>query len=319
MQTFYYLASPIFIPLTPTPACFMSRLATLKFLNALINTNLPGSGKLARFLSRVLLPKAQGPLVVDTLEGFKIWVDPVADALGVENEIFRLGIYERGTVHVMKSFLRPGDNVLDVGANIGFMTLVAARYCRPGKVHAFEPLPEALEWLKKNLALNDTRNVIIHDFALGSREGIFKLYPQRLQNNRGSASLLQADTAGPALDIQVKTLDTVLDAGDSFQLMKIDVEGFELEVLKGARTLLSGVAAPAIILECCLVRDNSCYTAQELFDFITTINAYKIYKLKKGKTRISGLIPVNKPEELPHDDNIFCFLPEQLKRVEALI
>lgn len=297
----------------------MSRLLTLKFLNALISTNLPGSGKLARLLSGVLLPPAQGPLVADTLEGFKIWVDPVADALGVENEIYRLGTYERGTVHVMKCFLRPGDNVLDVGANIGFMTLVAARHCRPGKVHAFEPLPEALEWLRKNVALNDARNVIIHDFALGSREGTFKLYPQRLQNNRGSASLLQADAEGPSLDIQVKTLDNVFQGQETFQLMKVDVEGFELEVLKGARVLLSGSAAPAIILECCLVRDNSCYTAQELFEFITTVNTYSIYKLNKGKARVSGLIPVNKPADLPQDDNIFCFLPDQLKRIETLI
>lgn len=297
----------------------MLRLLTLNFLNALIRTNLPGTGKLARLLSGLLLPKPKGPMVVETLEGFRIWVDPLTDALGVENEIYHLGTYERGTVYVMKNYLRPGDNVLDVGANIGFMTLVAARQCRPGVVHAFEPLPDALHALQKNLELNAIGNVVVHGYALGSTEGTFKLYPQRLPNNRGSASLLQGAAADDSLDVEVKTLDNVLEGKVTYQLMKIDVEGFELEVLKGARRLLSSPAAPALILECCLVRSSGCYTAEELFDFITNVNTYQIFRLKKGKARISELIPLYKPGDLPPDDNIFCFLPEQLKRIEKLM
>lgn len=297
----------------------MFRLALVRIFNALINTNLPGTGKLARLLAGLLLPKPKGAMVVETLEGFRIWVDPSADALGLENEIYRFGTYERGTLHVLRHFLRTDDCVVDVGANIGFMTLFASLRCRPGKVYAFEPLPDALQWLRKNLELNRVENVAVYDCALGSSDEKFQLFPGRLRNNRGSASLLFAGEAESAIDVLVKPLDSLLNADLHVHLMKIDVEGFELEVLRGARRLISGREAPALIIECCLVREMRSYTAEELFQFIMGINAYSIYKLQKGKMRLSALIPVRRAEDLPKDDNIFCFLPHQMERIAPLI
>ena len=83
-----------------------------------------------------------------------------------------LGVYEATKQGTFVRHLRPGDVVWDIGANVGFFALLAARRVAPGgRVHAFEPLPDNLRWLRRHLELNPELEVVVHDKAVGAEVG----------------------------------------------------------------------------------------------------------------------------------------------------
>lgn len=147
-----------------------------------------------------------------------LWIDP--DDHQAEAVFFR-------------RYLRPGDVVLDVGANVGLTTLVAARAVgEGGKVYAFEPHPAVFAFLKDNLALNGAANVVAENVALGDREGTVRISDMRSDDHNF------VDSSGAGIEVPQRRLDR-LDTGERrVSLLKIDVEGYERFVLEGAaRTL----------------------------------------------------------------------------------
>jgi FkbM family methyltransferase len=159
-------------------------------------------------------------------------------------EVFFKDIYEQ------ESKIKPGDIVLDVGAHIGCFTLKAAKEVGPeGKVVSFEPSSENFRLLSMNVSSNDYSNAKLFNVAVGSEPGTAKLH---LGNRRGTNSLLSdasAEQVGVE-EVPIRTLDSVADELklNKVNFMKIDVEGFELEVLKGAQNILSS-SHPSIAME----------------------------------------------------------------------
>lgn len=147
------------------------------------------------------------------------WSDPTADRM--EDQF-------------LHSYLRPADTVVDIGANVGAETLTAACIVGPqGKVFAIEPQPKAFSYLTSNIALNNLENVEAFNVAIGETEGILCF----------STGLL--DTSNRVLPsggqkIPAKRLDDLLcDASiDTIELMKVDVEGYELSVFRGSSRIL---------------------------------------------------------------------------------
>jgi hypothetical protein len=90
-------------------------------------------------------------------------------------------------------------------------------------------------------------------------------------------------------------------------MIKIDVEGFELEALKGAKNLLSSEIPPILIVECTEETEHQNYTREALYSWLKNTNSqYKFYKLKGSKSRKSKLIEIFDQSELPTHDNLFC-------------
>lgn len=145
-----------------------------------------------------------------------------------------------------------GGTFLDIGANVGFITVRAARRLGArGRVIAFEPHPVRFDYLQRNVKLNDLSNVRCIDCALGAEEGVAKLYD--VNPTLGPRPLdvtLTSPSGGRNFQVRVRTADAVLaELGEpsDISLVKIDVEGFESEVLKGmSRTL---VHRPPIVFE----------------------------------------------------------------------
>ena len=145
--------------------------------------------------------------------------------------------------------LLPEDGVcLDVGANIGALTLALSQVCRAGRVHAFEPAQPSFRFLQLNLARNRATNVIAHRLALLDRAGECELSYNR--EFTGGAFISSHVRDGVAQTVEATTLDawTQSVALDRLDLIKLDVEGSELRVLDGARGTI-GRFRPTLIVE----------------------------------------------------------------------
>jgi FkbM family methyltransferase len=284
-----------------------------------------GSGAAGLYAGRMLVDAPKGPTTVETAYGIYMTVDPVADQhfYGIEPALYYTGAYERGTLEVMRAILRPGDCYVDAGANIGTMALWAAKLVGPsGGVYCFEPEPEVYAVLAHNIALNKLEHVHAFNCALGSNAGTATIYRAPRQN-RGSATLSTGGVSALGSEVRVLTLDEVVASEriGPIRLLKVDVEGWELEVLKGAANLLADAAhAPALCLEYSReTHDRRHEAAADVYSWLRSINRYQVYKLKHGKQNISQLVPIMTEDELPEHDNLFCMLPEQTASVDAEI
>ena len=147
--------------------------------------------------------------------------------------------FEPDTVRLLSSLLRPGDTVLDIGANIGCTALLFGETA--ATVHAFEPSPTTCAYLTRNVAQAGLGNVQVHNFGLGSQAGETSLTFS--PNNRSGGFVSDRTRAGAdhtTETIRIRTLDEAAPALgiDRIDLIKIDVEGFEGHVLRGgAKTL----------------------------------------------------------------------------------
>lgn len=249
------------------------------------------------------------PVVCTTNHDFMLIVQPGIDR-GVERAIYTRGSYEAGTLWAFSQILRPGDVFVDVGANIGLMSMHAARLVGDsGAVFSFEPMPDIFAQLKANIHLNAARSIRAFNLALGSEPGKLPIFAHP-EVNRGSSTLLTAG-ATPSHIVAVSTLDAfaVSDIKRRIRMIKIDVEGWELEVLRGATNTLSGDAAPILCVECSEYHALSGGTLEDMFHEIACSKQYRCFMLSKGKDFPSPVVPIDSAEQLPKHDNLFCFPP----------
>jgi FkbM family methyltransferase len=236
----------------------------------------------------------------------------------------------------MRNLLSPGDIFVDVGANIGLMSVYASGLVADeGSVFAFEPNPETARILHDNIDLNSCTNIEVSEYAVGKKPGKAMIY-DNWDSNRGSASMIppegQAEEEVPtktgSYEVEIVALSDFFRGRPELkeekqishkerwtagrvrkaQIIKFDIEGYELEALEGARDLLYSEHPPILVVECSVARENtSGFTTDALWDFFTEMNRYTLFRGKKDKSRVSKLVKVKKREELPSHDNIYCF------------
>lgn len=138
---------------------------------------------------------------------------------------------------VFATILRPGDQVIDVGANVGDLTLHASSLVGPqGRVYAIEPHPRTFRFLQENVSVNAVENVISLNAALGAENGWVSLSDHRSDDQNAVAAIGSAGL----MTVPLRRLDD-LDIEGRVHLLKIDVEGYEKFVLQGAEGLLDRV------------------------------------------------------------------------------
>jgi FkbM family methyltransferase len=185
------------------------------------------------------------------------------------------GIHEWEELQFCFSYLRPGDHFVDVGANVGvFSCLVGTRL--PGvRITAVEPFPPIREFLEHNLALNGL-DVSVIDSAVGAQAGeaTFEILERDVLNRLAPQGAEIPTSKG--IQVAVQTLDAIV--GDTSPvLIKIDVEGTELDVLRGARHLLL-TDAPVVLFEHCGHGNSFGVTPAEVRSFLAGVG-YRIYLL----------------------------------------
>ncbi len=149
------------------------------------------------------------------------------------------GVYEKAETAFIQRTLRPGMTVLDVGANIGYYTALAARCVGPtGRVIALEPDPESFEYLEQTIAANEVGNVDAFQCAAADREAKMTLHISK--DNRGDNRLYEPDPKWPKVTVSARPADELLkEAGVSqVDFIKIDVQDFESSVIAGLKNTL---------------------------------------------------------------------------------
>jgi len=146
--------------------------------------------------------------------------------------IVKRTFYENELLNAVGKYLHCGSIVIDVGANIGNHTVFFGKIANVQKVYCFEPNKTAFDILKLNVELNDLNTKTeLYNIALGSENGKAEIdYNGMLRNNLGNTSIIKNDHG----KIEIKMLDDIDIIEGKVDLIKIDVEGFEIEVLKGS-------------------------------------------------------------------------------------
>lgn len=159
--------------------------------------------------------------------------------------------YEVETTRLFESLLKPGIVVMDVGAHVGYFSLLAARKGGPnGKVYSFEPEPQNYELLLKNIEVNGYTNIVATRKAVSNKVGSATLFLTGLDNGRHSTYHHGLPEIG-SVTVAATTIDAFLGAEDwpTIDLLKVDVEGAEMDVLQGMSQLLDKSQDLKLIIE----------------------------------------------------------------------
>jgi FkbM family methyltransferase len=182
------------------------------------------------------------------------------------------GGFEIPETRFASQLLKPGMTVLDIGANQGFHTLLfSKRVGRQGRVLAFEPSRADFKRLKLHLAINFCSNVQLFDCAVGEVNGTADFYAVRENSVLNSLRPPDTELKITANSVPVKRLDNILSESGLAQIdfVKIDVEGGELAVLKGARSLLEREYRPIILCEVIEMRTRPWgYPGRSVIEFL---------------------------------------------------
>jgi FkbM family methyltransferase len=207
--------------------------ATLVFLR-----RVPGA---QLHVSRPLIRRLATQLEVPVAGGFRMRVD-TAEAMG--RVLATSGVWEPHVTAAFRATLSPGDVCVDVGAYIGYYTLLAAKLVGPaGHVYALEPAFDAHAALVSNAALNGVSNITTLRAAAGSFQGETAVVDQSIR------STVRPAEAGAK--IPVRTVASVVPRAEleRLRLVKVDVEGYEVEVLRGVEPIFEAGARPSLLVE----------------------------------------------------------------------
>lgn len=192
-------------------------------------------GKILRFPLKLIPDSTVLPILQGSLKGKK-WIK----GSGING--CWLGTYEIDKQNLFSKYVKPGMIIYDVGANVGFYTLLASILTGSnGKVFSFEPLPENISFLKKHLELNKLSNVNVIEKAASNKVSTVKF---NLGENRSSGHISEKGE----IKVETISLDELIKQGNpSPDLIKFDIEGAEYEALIGAKELLKN-KKPVIFL-----------------------------------------------------------------------
>ena len=165
--------------------------------------------------------------------------------------MIREGGYEPIVTSLLRNWLRPGDTFLDIGANVGYFTLLGAACVGPGgQVHSFEPHPVTFASLQRNVRLNGFEHVWCNALAVSSTEQPVQLWHDP-ETDLGMASLSShAGQFTNYIECPATTLDAYMTTRAIHQIraMKMDIEGAEVLALHGARSLLASPQRPQLLI-----------------------------------------------------------------------
>jgi FkbM family methyltransferase len=226
----------------------------------------------------------------------------VLDDCPVSKRLSKIGIYEPLETALFKRTLKPSDVFLDIGAHIGYYSLMAAKIIKTGEIHAFEPYVDSHELLMENLALNKCKNVETYLMAASNKSEMSKLFID--EKNKGNNSLYSQKGCDVITTETIKIDD--MFTGKKVDFVKIDTQGHEIEVLIGMQDVIKNNKLKMII-------EYYPYGLRRMghreIDFFKIINAlgFDIYKIKAGAlAKINNFQKFSK--SVKSHTNLYCVM-----------
>jgi FkbM family methyltransferase len=200
------------------------------------------------------------------------------------------GLHEFEDMAFLLHFLREEDFFADIGANVGSYTVLAAGVCK-SKTLAAEPLPDTFKILKDNVLLNHLEEkVILKNIGIGEKNGKL-FFTKSLDTMNHVATAGETDT----LEVPVRTLDEILP--ETPQLVKIDVEGFEMAVLRGVSETLENPSLKALIIEINKSSERYGHSSQEVHELLVEQN-FRPFEYEPFSRKLSPLAGPNEGNTL---------------------
>ena len=228
----------------------------------------------------LLFPNRYFPV---TIHGVKFWVRLFHSPVTVD---IALGVYEYWLARIFRRYAKPGMTILDIGAHHGYYALLAARLMEDkGKIYAFEPDPLNCNHFLHNIAANKMKSIHVYPLALSDQTSETTFFAADGLGSLQFNPIVRAfNVETERISVHTRTLDQVVrdDNIRRIDLIKIDVEGSELLVLKGARDTLKRMNAD-ILMD---VDSRNNYERMELFTFLQDLG-YRVYKVGKELTPIT--------------------------------
>ena len=168
----------------------------------------------------------------------------------IQQNIYFVGAYERAELNLLNRHLSEDSVFVDIGANFGLYSLVASqKITNSGEIICFEPFPKNYAALKKNISLNSKSYIISENIALGDKKDELKLYYQPNEKNLGIVSANFMENS-KTIKVDVMSFDEYVKENgvDKIDFIKIDVEGFENQVINGMKKTLE-LFSPMILIE----------------------------------------------------------------------
>jgi len=167
-------------------------------------------------------------------------------------QLLRDGIYEAAMTRLLEALLRPSDTFLDVGANEGYFSVLAASLVGPsGRVHCIEPQTRLQPIIRRNISLNAAQSIVVHEIALMDVENRVELF-LRPSTNTGASSMFRYWRIGSAKQVaRAMTMDSFVRTMvvPKARFVKVDCEGAEGAIVRGARRTLSAGVFDFIAIE----------------------------------------------------------------------
>jgi FkbM family methyltransferase len=176
---------------------------------------------------------------------FTLEVDPKNGI--IERDLIVKGVFSPHLYDVFTEMIQRGNTVVDVGANIGYFTLLFSKIVgENGKVYSFEPVSQIYSKLEKNIEINSVGNIVAENYALGEEQSELTINYQ--ESSSGQSSLINKTQNSVSEKIHVVTLDSYLEKFDALDFVKIDIEGFEFQALRGMQKTLKKFK-PSVVME----------------------------------------------------------------------
>ncbi|HEY4196026.1 MAG TPA: FkbM family methyltransferase [Mucilaginibacter sp.] len=265
------------------------------------NWKLPGKERLSNWLKPSEGLKSTLKNGITWLSNEDIAIFTTADNY-IEWSLLSTGTYEDEINKLIRISLKPGNNALDIGANIGLQSIrMGQSVGNAGHVYSFEPLNYLQSKFKKNIALNRLENVTLFPFALSNQAGEIACSINENNWNQGTFSLGDKSNGDKTQQILIKVADELPEIKElsRLDLIKIDVEGFEFQVLKGVVATLRK-HKPRIIFE----YDSNYWAANgqqinDCYNFLKGLH-YELYQVTSV-----GCEPIINVENI-QGGNLFC-------------
>jgi FkbM family methyltransferase len=227
----------------------------------------------------------------------------VEDIRSVPFTVIAEGPYEQFQAQILFALGKSANGFLDIGANMGFYSLALATLNPALNVQSFEPQPQIYSCFSTNVSLNKLESQVkIYNYGLGSKEENLNMYiPSFTGSGGGSFANLHKEEGDPEeFLVPVRPLDTLVHPNSNFDLIKVDVEGFEFEVLKGGLKLIES-DKPTIVIE--LLRKWMKPFGKQPQDVINLLEPLGYEVLSIGLTHLTSIKVID--ESTPETNFIF--------------